>query len=138
MLQISPTVAVPIDELELSYAKSGGPGGQHVNKTNSKVMMRWQPATSSIHAGVKRRFLEKYAGRLDGEGFILIVSQLTRDRERNIKDCCEKLTEMLRSVLTPPKKRIKTKPSRSSIEKRLEGKKARSVIKRSRTSHDDD
>ena len=138
MLQISPHVTLSMDELEFSFAKSGGPGGQHVNTTSSKVLMKWHPLSSAINPGIKRRFMEKYASKLDGEGFIQITSQLTRERERNKTDCCTKLIVMLRSVVDPPRKRIKTKPSKSSIEKRIAGKKARGAIKRSRTYGDQD
>ena len=138
MLQISPELALPMSELQFSFARSGGPGGQHVNTTCSKVLMKWHPASSSLPPGITFRFQSKYATRLDTEGFLLITSQLTRERERNIDDCCAKLIRMLRTVLQPPRKRVKTKPTRAAVERRLEGKRVRAAVKRSRSRADSD
>src|SRR4051812_20726542 len=113
MLSVNSRITIPEAELEFSYARSSGPGGQNVNKVNSKAQLRW-PATSSaaLPADVRARFLTRYASRLTTEGELLIVSQRYRDQGRNVTDCLEKLKEMILAVAIAPKRRRPTKPSR--------------------------
>lgn len=135
MLSISETVAIPDEEFEISFARSGGPGGQNVNKVNSKAVLRWNvTGTSSLPFGVKKRFLEKFENRLTTDGFILITSQKTRDQAKNIEDCREKLKEMILEVLAPPVIRRATKPSRAELQRRTESKKFTSSKKQMRRS----
>ena len=118
---------IPVHEFEISYARSSGPGGQNVNKVNSKCVLRWNPTTSTVlKPEVLQRFLERFRSRLTTDGAILVTSDSYRDQKRNYDHCVEKINEMVFSVLHPPKKRTKTKPSRSSREKRLKTKKAHS------------
>ncbi len=121
------------DELEFSYSRSSGSGGQNVNKVNTKATLRWNPRLSrSIRPDIISRFLARYASRITDSGDLIITSQRFRTQHRNSEDCLEKLEEMLNSVLLAPKKRKKTKPKRSAIEKRLSSKKNRSQTKKLR------
>lgn len=124
MLEITRNLAVPMDELSFTYARSGGPGGQNVNKVSSKVILRWNPGRcAALPADVLARFLQQQRTRLTKEGDLVITSQKTRDQGRNVEDCLEKLRAALLHALQAPKKRKPTKPSRGSKERRLTAKK---------------
>lgn len=125
---------IPSAELQFSFARSGGPGGQNVNKVNSKALLRWDFARNmTLPAGMRERFLQRYGSQLTVEGELLIVSDRFRDRLRNQEDCLEKLRAILLSVLHPPKPRKKTKPSRAAKERRKEKKRQHGDKKRSRS-----
>lgn len=135
---MSTVVTLPENELEFSYARSGGPGGQNVNKVNSKAVLRWNVAESqSIRADIKERFLKKYAKRLTLEGDLIITSQKFRDQTRNVEDCLHKLTEMLTSVTFVAAKRVATRPSKAVKERRLDSKRKTAVKKQQRRFTDD-
>ena len=132
-LKISTKISIPESEFDLHFSRSSGPGGQNVNKVNSKVVMYWPIAESSaVSQEVKDRFAAKFGHRMTQEQIVIITSDKYRDQKRNVEDCLEKLKEMLVEVLVPPKKRRATKPSRSSVQKRLSGKKADSDRKKLR------
>ena len=123
----------PIRELRFSYARSSGPGGQNVNKVESKAVLRWDVARSrGVPADVRARFLSRFAPRITGEGELVLASQRYRDRERNVADCVAKLRAMLAQVAVPPKPRKPTRPTRGSRERRLEAKRARARQKSER------
>jgi ribosome-associated protein len=125
--------SIPEEELSFSFVRSSGPGGQNVNKTNSKAVLTWNVEEStSITASVKMRFKEAFANRVSDNGQIVIMSDETRDRAQNQQRCVDKLLDMLNSVWTPPKIRKPTKPTRSSQRKRMVAKKQRTEIKGSR------
>lgn len=133
MLEISPTVQIPDHELVFTFARSGGPGGQNVNKVNSKAILHWSVAnTQSLPHGVRMRFLDRYGGRLNEEGELVLSSQRFRDQTSNIEDCREKLKEMITAVLEPPVKRRPTKPTYSSKVKRAQTKSQNSQKKQGR------
>src|SRR3954453_6073948 len=91
-LEITDTLAIPPDEFRFGCARSGGPGGQNVNKVNSKAVLRWTPSASpSLPPAVRDRLLRAVASRLTRDGELLIPSQLTRDQGRNVEDCLDKL-----------------------------------------------
>jgi ribosome-associated protein len=139
MLVITTQFRIPLREFEFTYARSGGPGGQNVNKVNSKATLRWAVATSSsVPDDIRRRFFARYGRRLTAEGELLIVSQRFRDAGRNTADCLEKLREMLAAVAVAPKVRRPTKPSRGSQRRRLDTKRRRSSQKSSRRFAGDD
>jgi ribosome-associated protein len=135
MLAISNTVEIPDEEFEITFARSGGPGGQNVNKVNSKAVLRWNvTASQSIPFGVRNRFLAKFANRLTSDGSILVTSQKTRDQGQNVEDCREKLREMILQVLNPPTIRRETKPTLASVKRRTDSKRLNSTKKQNRRS----
>ena len=132
-LEVTDRIRIPAHEIDLSYARSGGPGGQHVNKTSTKVLLRWNlPASGALPDEERARLVEKLATRLTEEGDLLVTSERHRDQSSNVEDALAKFVELLRAALRRPKRRRKTKPTASSKRKRLEGKRRRSDIKRRR------
>src|SRR5687767_4822573 len=110
MLDVDGKLQIPLSEFDLSFARSSGPGGQNVNKVNSKVVLCWSVGSSpSIPPGVRQRFLEKYHHRIAAGEILVINCDEHRDQRRNIDTALEKVAGMLREVLTPPKPRKKTK-----------------------------
>jgi ribosome-associated protein len=139
MLEVTPTIRIPFDEFEWSFARSGGPGGQNVNKVSSKAILRWNLAGSpSLPDEVKARFRERFPSRITTEGEMVMSSELTRDQGRNREDCLQKLAAMLRSAAARPKVRRPTKPSKSSRRRRVEAKRHESARKASRRVSGDD
>ena len=133
ILMITPRIRIPLAEFDFSYTRSSGPGGQNVNKVNSKATMRWPVrATASLPADVRARFFERFGSRVTTEGDLIIHSQRYRDQGRNVVDCLDKLRLMLTEVAVAPKKRRPTKPSRASKQRRLEHKRATSAKKQQR------
>jgi len=132
-LIISPRVRIPAGEFEWSFARSSGPGGQNVNKVNSKAVLRWSPVTSpALPDDVRQRFLTKFATQLTTEGELVIASDESRDQPKNILASLDKLRSMLQQVLVAPRKRKATKPSLGSKRRRLEGKQRQSEKKQGR------
>jgi ribosome-associated protein len=133
MLVVTPNIRIPLEEIEFSFVRSAGPGGQNVNKLNTKAVLRWPVAASpTLLEAVRSRFVAKYANRLTSEGELVLTSQRFRDQSRNRADCLEKLCEMLLSVAKPPIKRKRTKPTLASRERRLTEKRRRSQHKQLR------
>src|SRR3972149_348930 len=132
-LIVTSLIQIPQREFTITYARSGGPGGQNVNKLNTKATLRWPVRTSpSLPEAGRHRFLAKYGNKIPSQGDWLITSQRFRDAGRNTADCLEKLRRLLLSVSVAPKRRRPTKPTRSSAERRLERKRRRSKKKRQR------
>ena len=133
MLRVNQNIEIPDTEFEFTFARSGGPGGQNVNKVNSKAVLRWSVSTTQhLPEPVRDRFLSRYRNRITREGEIVIHSQKYRDQGRNVADCLERLREMIRAVVRPPIKRRPTKPSKGAQRRRLDQKKQRSEKKQSR------
>jgi ribosome-associated protein len=124
---------LPQLEIRWSFARSGGPGGQNVNKVASKAELRWDVVNSpSLPAEVKSRFLVLFGSRITVDGELIIISQRYRDQGRNREDCLAKLRAMMRQAATAPRPRKATKPTRASKLNRLRAKKRRSETKKSR------
>jgi ribosome-associated protein len=132
MLVISSRIRIADDELQFTFVRSSGPGGQNVNKLNTKAVLRWSVrASGALPEDVRERFLHRYRHRVTVEGDFLLSSQRFRDQRQNQRDCLEKLREMLSAVAVPPKPRKPTKPTRSSrqrhrTDKRIHGQKKQS------------
>jgi ribosome-associated protein len=127
---VTDAISIPDTEFDWSYARSGGPGGQNVNKVSSKAILRWPVRTSaSLPDHVKNRLIALNQRRLTTEGDLIINSQRYRDQERNRQDCLEKLAELIREAATLPKPRRATRPTRGSKIRRLASKRHRSGIK---------
>jgi ribosome-associated protein len=132
-LVVTPTVAIPRDELKFRATRASGPGGQGVNTTSSRVELLWNPSTTRALSDEERaRVLEKLARLRDAAGNLRIVCDVTRSQTRNRTLAGERLTALLRTALYVPKKRRATKPPKASKEARLEGKKRRSRVKEHR------
>ncbi len=139
MIQVTERIAIPDAELEVSFARSGGPGGQNVNKVSSKAVLRWRAeASTALPPDAKRRLLEAARSRLTQSGEIVIACDETRDQHQNLSIAEERLCALVRASLVPPKKRRPTRPTRGSKERRLHAKRARAGTKRARGRVDDD
>ncbi len=122
-MEITATIHVPDDELHFTFARSGGPGGQNVNKVASKAVLRWDlTANATLPADVKERLRGQQRRRLTTEGELVIQGQRFRDQERNRQDCLDRLRAMILEALHRPRPRKATRPSRASRERRLEAK----------------
>jgi len=130
-LIVNEHVRIPLDEIEFSFVRSSGPGGQNVNKVSSKAVLRWKP-DRLIPAAPQERFKTLFPRCLTAEGEIILTSQRTRDALKNKADCLEKLRTMLLQALKEPKRRIPTRPTRGSIKRRLENKSRNSEKKQAR------
>ncbi len=133
MLVVDSRIQIPLTEMRLSFSRSSGPGGQNVNKVNSKVTLHWNvQSTTHLDVGVRERFLAQYGNRINADGDLVITSQRYRDQVRNRADCLEKLRQLILAVRTAPKRRRATRPSRASKERRLREKHQKGDKKRMR------
>jgi len=133
LVRITDTVSIPISELHFRFARSGGPGGQHVNRSATQVELLFDVAGSpSLDEAQRQRVLTKLKSRIDKEGVLHLVSQETRSQLRNREEAVERFQELMRDALHVPKSRRPTRPSRAVRKRRLEEKRRRSGTKRDR------
>jgi len=134
MIHVMPGVSIPEDELQFDASRSGGPGGQNVNKVSSRVTLTFDVNISTaLSDDQKRTILQKLAGRINKHGVLRVISQRTRSQELNRADATERFSELIRDALTPQRRRIKTRVPRAAHTCRVEEKKKRAVVKQTRT-----
>ena len=139
MIEIVGNVSIAEDELTFKTSRSGGPGGQNVNKLNTRVMVLLDVAgSSSLSDEHKRKIRSKLSTRVDKHGVLRVVSQKHRSQEANRQAAVERLQELLTEALQPKPVRRKTKTPAAAREKRLKAKKHRSAIKRQRRVGEED
>jgi ribosome-associated protein len=132
-LEITPTLRIPLAELEYRASRSGGPGGQHVNTSSTRIELWWDVAASpSLDAEQRGRLLNRLRGRLDSSGRLRLVSSASRSQLRNREDVTERLRSVVAAALVVRKARKPTKPSAAAKEARLQAKRRRSTLKRHR------
>jgi ribosome-associated protein len=134
MLPVSRSIVLPESELVVRFLRADGPGGQHVNRTESAVELRFDVAHSpSLPDDVRARLLARSDRRLTDDGVLVIQARRFRDQGRNREDARERLVDIVRGALVAPKKRVATKPTRASKLRRLEGKQQRAKVKQNRS-----
>jgi ribosome-associated protein len=133
MLLVTARIQIPLEEFTFTYVRSSGPGGQNVNKVNSKAVLRWDVTTSpSLPDDVRTRLLAKLGSRLTTGGELVLSSDRFRDQPRNRADCLAKVAALVKSAATPPRKRRPTKPGRAAKARRRKSKEAQSQKKQRR------
>jgi ribosome-associated protein len=136
-LRVNGRLVLPAEELTVSFARSGGPGGQNVNKVASKAVLRFNLRTSKALGEIRRtRLLERLGPRLTQQGEIVVHASRFREQSRNLEDARERLAELLRGALAVPKARKPTRPTRGSQRRRLESKRRKSQRKQERRDLD--
>ena len=135
MLDVDGAVQIPGDELVERFVRAAGPGGQNVNKVASAVELRFDVAGSrALPDAVRARMLARRDRRLNAAGVLVIQANRFRDQGKNREDARRRLGDLIRAALVAPKRRVATRPTRASKERRIDAKKTRSAIKRSRGS----
>ena len=135
MLRLTPSIAIPDEELVERFVRASGPGGQNVNKVSTAVELRFDIVNSpSLPDGLRSRLLARRDRRITDEGVLVIMAQRFRTQERNREDARERLAALLHAALKPPKPRVATKPTRGAQERRMASKRERASIKRNRAA----
>lgn len=139
MLEVTPNITIHEGELEESFIRASGPGGQKVNKAATAVQLRFDVANSpSLPDPVRQRLMRLAGNRMTGEGVLVIEAQQFRSQEQNRQAARDRLATLIRRAVEKPKKRRKTKPSRAAKARRLQEKRRRSEKKRRRQAPPDD
>jgi ribosome-associated protein len=137
-IQITPTFSIDESEIIYRFVLSRGPGGQRVNKVSTAVLLRFNVKNSpSLQADIKQRLIDLVHHRLTATGDLLIKSCRFSSQVKNKKEALNRLIALLQKAAQPPKKQIKTKPTKNAIERRLKQKKKRSILKNQRKRVDD-
>ena len=129
MLHVTENLSIPLDEIELSAIRAGGPGGQNVNKVSSAIHLRFDIMGSSLPAHCKEGLLKLKDRRINKDGVVVIKAQRYRDQEKNRADALERLAGLVRRALVRPRRRIPTRPSRAAKSRRMDEKTRRGRVK---------
>jgi len=138
-LEITATVRVPASELEYRASRSGGPGGQHVNTSSTRVELVWDiVATTALDDAQRALVVARLGSRIDTAGRLRLVSGGSRSQLRNREAVTERLRRLVADALVPPRPRKRTKPTAAAKARRLDAKRRRGALKRTRRARPDD
>ena len=134
MLWITPTITIDDDELEESFVRASGPGGQNVNMVATAVQLRFYAANSpNLSERVKIKLAQLAGQRMTNDGVLVIKADRFRSQERNRQDARQRLVDLIRAAATTQRRRIATRPTKASKERRLKAKSQRSDVKKGRS-----
>lgn len=137
MIEITPSLVLEESEIQLDFIRSSGPGGQNVNKVATGVQLRFNLAGSeSLPDDIKARLARLARSRITEDGTLIIEAKRFRTQDQNRQDALDRLTELLRRAAQPERPRRPTRPTTASVEKRLDAKRRRSIVKRMRREKD--
>jgi len=132
MIQITPSIQIDESELQFEYIRASGPGGQNVNKVATAVQLRFDVGNSLLLDSIKKRLMKLAGNKITNDGILILEAKRYRTQEQNRADAQRRFTDLVYKATLPPKKRIKTLPTKASRERRLNEKKQRGNIKKSR------
>ncbi len=132
-IPVTPELEIPLSEIAFETSRSSGPGGQHVNKTESRVTLVFDVgASTALDAESKQRIADRYSSRLSKRGELRVSSQSSRSQHTNREDAIERFAEMLRQALVPAERRVPTRPTKAARHRRVESKRKQAGKKKLR------